>query len=437
MIKVLTCNSIDSRGQGILYHEGTKGYFRDILIGETFECDINNNQINIIKRITDSPERVVPFCPYYDKCGGCQLQAMSYQAQIDYKKEVIRKELSKYKINTTINDTVASDNPKHYRTKLLTTYSKNNKNQLIAGFYEENTHKLINITDCPIQNKLGNKTLKLINSLLIKHKIEAYDEDRRTGVIRHLLIRVGIHTDEVLVCFVIGSEVFPGINNILKELKKQPNIKSVYLNYNNRKTSAVLGNKFKLLYGKKTITDTLLGLKYNIGPDTFYQVNPHQTEKLYQIAVEKLDLNEKDVLLDCYSGIGTIALTAAKYAKEVIGVELNQNSVTMANENKRLNNINNATFIVKDAKEFILQSSQRFNKLIVDPPRLGLDKAFIDAINKIKPEKIVYVSCNPITLARDLDLFKINYNIEIVTPVDMFSQTYHVENIVLLSLKTT
>ncbi|MFA7204034.1 MAG: 23S rRNA (uracil(1939)-C(5))-methyltransferase RlmD [Candidatus Caldatribacteriota bacterium] len=436
MIKVLTCNSIDSRGQGILYHEGTKGYFRDILIGETFECDINNNQINIIKRITDSPERVVPFCPYYDKCGGCQLQAMSYQAQIDYKKEVIRKELSKYKINTTINDTVASDNPKHYRTKLLTTYSKNNKNQLIAGFYEENTHKLINVTDCPIQNKLGNKTLKLINSLLIKHKIEAYDEDRRTGVIRHLLIRVGIHTDEVLVCFVIGSEVFPGINNILKELKKQPNIKSVYLNYNNRKTSAVLGNKFKLLYGKKTITDTLLGLNYNIGPDTFYQVNPHQTEKLYQIAVEKLDLNEKDVLLDCYSGIGTIALTAAKYAKEVIGVELNQNSVTMANENKRLNNINNATFIVKDAKEFILQNNQRFNKLIVDPPRLGLDKAFIDAINKIKPEKIVYVSCNPITLARDLDLFKINYNIEIVTPVDMFSQTYHVENIVLLSLKT-
>lgn len=436
MIKVLTCNSIDSRGQGILYHEGTKGYFRDILIGETFECDINNNQINIIKRITDSPERVVPFCPYYDKCGGCQLQAMSYQAQIDYKKEVIRKELSKYKINTTINDTVASDNPKHYRTKLLTTYSKNNKNQLIAGFYEENTHKLINVTDCPIQNKLGNKTLKLINSLLIKHKIEAYDEDRRTGVIRHLLIRVGIHTDEVLVCFVIGSEVFPGINNILKELKKQPNIKSVYLNYNNRKTSAVLGNKFKLLYGKKTITDTLLGLNYNIGPDTFYQVNPHQTEKLYQIAVEKLDLNEKDVLLDCYSGIGTIALTAAKYAKEVIGVELNQNSVTMANENKRLNNINNATFIVKDAKEFILQSSQRFNKLIVDPPRLGLDKAFIDAINKIKPEKIVYVSCNPITLARDLDLFKINYNIEIVTPVDMFSQTYHVESVTLLSLKT-
>lgn len=436
MIKVLACNSIDSRGQGILYHEGTKGYFRDILIGETFECDINNNQINIIKRITDSPERVVPFCPYYDKCGGCQLQAMSYQAQIDYKKEVIRKELSKYKINTTINDTVASDNPKHYRTKLLTTYSKNNKNQLIAGFYEENTHKLINVTDCPIQNKLGNKTLKLINSLLIKHKIEAYDEDRRTGVIRHLLIRVGIHTDEVLVCFVIGSEVFPGINNILKELKKQPNIKSVYLNYNNRKTSAVLGNKFKLLYGKKTITDTLLGLNYNIGPDTFYQVNPHQTEKLYQIAVEKLDLNEKDVLLDCYSGIGTIALTAAKYAKEVIGVELNQNSVTMANENKRLNNINNATFIVKDAKEFILQSSQRFNKLIVDPPRLGLDKAFIDAINKIKPEKIVYVSCNPITLARDLDLFKINYNIEIVTPVDMFSQTYHVESVTLLSLKT-
>lgn len=436
MIKVLTCNSIDSRGQGILYHEGTKGYFRDILIGETFECDINNNQINIIKRITDSPERVVPFCPYYDKCGGCQLQAMSYQAQIDYKKEVIRKELSKYKINTTINDTVASDNPKHYRTKLLTTYSKNNKNQLIAGFYEENTHKLINVTDCPIQNKLGNKTLKLINSLLIKHKIEAYDEDRRTGVIRHLLIRVGIHTDEVLVCFVIGSEVFPGINNILKELKKQLNIKTVYLNYNNRKTSAVLGNKFKLLYGKKTITDTLLGLNYNIGPDTFYQVNPHQTEKLYQIAVEKLDLKQIDVLLDCYCGIGTIALTAAKHAKEVIGVELNQNSVTMANENKRLNNINNATFIVKDAKEFVLQSSHRFNKLIVDPPRLGLDKAFIDAINKIKPEKIVYVSCNPITLARDLDLFKINYNIEIVTPVDMFSQTYHVESVTLLSLKT-
>ena len=436
MIKILTCNSIDSRGLGVLYHEGIKGYFRDILIGETFECDIDKNQINIKKRVTDSPDRVTPFCQYYEKCGGCQLQSMTYLAQIEYKKDVIIKELNKYQIDTIVENTIASNNPKHYRTKLLTTYSKNKQSQLIAGFYEENTHQIVNVSDCPIQNQLGNKMIKLVNNLLKKHKIEAYDEDRKTGVIRHLLIRVGIHTDEVLVCFVIGSEVFPGINNILKELKQQTNIKSIYLNYNNRKTSAVLGNKYKLLYGKKTISDTLLGLNYHIGPDTFYQVNPYQTEKLYQIAIDKLNLNKNDILLDCYSGIGTIALTAAKYAKEVIGVELNQNSVTISNENKKMNQIENATFIVSDAKDFILNNSRMFNKIIVDPPRLGLDKAFIDSVNKMKPEKIVYVSCNPITLARDLDMFKRYYHIKSVTPVDMFSQTYHVESVTLLSLKT-
>lgn len=435
MIKILTCNSIDSRGLGVLYHEGVKGFFRDILIGETFECDIDKNQIKIKKRVTDSQNRVEPFCQYYERCGGCQLQSMSYLAQIEYKKDVMIKELNKYQINTIVDDTIPSNNPKHYRTKLLTTYSKNKQNQLIAGFYEENTHKIVNVSDCPIQNQLGNKVIKLVNSLLKKHKIEPYDEDKKTGVIRHLLVRVGIHTDEVLVCFVIGSQVFPGINNILKELKKHPNIKSIYLNYNDRKTSAVLGNKYKLLYGKKTIRDTLLGLNYNIGPDTFYQVNPHQTEKLYQIAVEKLELTKDDVLLDCYSGIGTIALTASKYAKEVIGVELNQNSVTMANENKKMNQIDNATFIASDAKDFILNNSQMFNKVIVDPPRLGLDKAFIASVNKMKPEKIVYVSCNPITLARDLDLFKMNYHVKSVTPVDMFSQTYHIESVTVLERK--
>jgi len=432
MIKTLTCNSIDSRGLGVLYHEGVKGYFRDILIGETFECDIDNNQIKIKKRLTDSQDRVEPFCQYYERCGGCQLQTMTYLAQINYKKDVMVKELNKYQIKTIVENTIASNNPKNYRTKLLTTYSKNKQNQLIAGFYEENTHKIINVSDCPIQNQLGNKIIKHVNTLLKKHKIEVYDEDKKTGVIRHLLVRVGIHTDEVLVCFVIGSEVFPGINNILKELKKEPNIKSIYLNYNNRKTSAVLGSRYKLLYGKKTITDRLLGLNYNIGPDTFYQVNPNQTEKLYQIAIDKLDLNKNDVLLDCYSGIGTIALTASKYAKEVIGVELNQNSVLMADENKKMNQIENATFIASDAKDFILNNSQMFNKIIVDPPRLGLDKSFIDSVDKMKPEKIVYVSCNPITLARDLDLFKNHYHVKSVTPVDMFSQTYHIESVTLL-----
>lgn len=431
----IQCQALDHYGNGILKQGKNKLHYKDALVGETFLCRLSKGKLEVVKRLDASLVRVEPFCRYYNECGGCQLQHMHYDAELVYKKDIVYQNLSKYNIQTTINDTIKDQYPYYYRTKLITTYQPAKNNTLISGLYEEESHRLVEVIDCPIQNKLGNRIIKTINEILIKHKIKAYDEDKQTGVIRHLLIRVGLKTNEVLVCFIIGSKVFPGVNNILKDLIKDPHIKSVYLNINQRRSSAVLGRQFRHLYGSKFITDELLGLKFLIGPDTFYQVNPLQAEKLYNKAIEGLKLNQKDVLLDCYSGIGTISLSAAKYVKAVIGVEYVKSSVDVAIKNAKINHINNATFICDDATKYIYKPIKPFNKLIVDPPRSGLDQAFIDAIFIQKPKRIAYVSCNPETLARDLDKLSKIYFIEQVTPLDMFCHTYHIESVAILSLR--
>lgn len=435
MKKNITCQTLDNYGNGILKYERLYLRYKDALIGDVFECVIKNRKIEVIKRIKDSKDRTTPFCPYYHLCGGCQLQHMHYLKELDYKKHVVKSHLKKVNLTPVINDTIKDEDPYHYRTKLITTYQPGHKHKLISGLYEEESHRLVEVKDCPIQNKLGNRIIKTINNILIKHKIKAYDEDKQTGIIRHLLIRVGLHTNEVLVCFIIGSNVFPGINNVLKDLTKDPHIKSVYLNINQRKSSAITSNRFKHLYGAKYIKDKLLGLTYLIGPDTFYQVNPTQAEKLYDVAIKGLELTKTDTLLDCFSGIGTISLTASKYVKEVIGVEYVKASTELAIRNAKLNQITNATFITDDATTFIHTFQKPFNKLIVDPPRSGLDKSFIEAILLKKPQRISYVSCNPETLARDLNILKTAYHIESVTPLDMFCHTYHIESVTLLTLK--
>lgn len=435
---IFTCVEVNSSGLGILKDGNLTYTYKDCLVGETFLYEHAKNKIKILKRLTDSKDRVNPFCKYYDTCGGCQIQHMSYANQLKFKKETVINDLKMFFVKTTVNDTIEDKDQTHYRNKLITTYKPINRKQFIAGMYEENTHKVVKVVDCPIQNKLGNKVIKYINGLLIKHKVEAFDEDKRTGVLRHILIRVGVHTNEVLVCLVSGQKVFPGINNLLKDITKEPSIKSVYLNINERKSSAVLSNNFKHLYGSKYIKDELLGLTFMIGPDTFYQINPDQTKILYKHAIETLELSKEDDLLDCYSGIGTITLSASKHAKSVTGVEYNHASTEMAIENAKVNKITNAKFYTDDATTFILRAvseKKYYSKIIVDPPRMGLDKAFIEAVIKMKPKRFTYVSCNPATLSRDLSLFEKDYIIESVTPLDMFPQTYHVECVASLRLK--
>lgn len=424
----IKCEKLDNYGNGLLRIDKKVITHKDALIGELFSYGKE------LTRISDAKERVKPFCKAYLSCGGCQIQHMNYTYQLEYKRNIILNYFKQHNINTLVHQTIEDKEQRYYRTKLITTYQQKH-NKLHFGLYEESSHKLVSIEECPIQNKLGNRILKTINQLLVKHKIKAYNEDKQTGTIRHVVVRVGYKTQEVLVCFVIGSDVFPGINNVLKDLTKEPHIKSIYLNYNNRKSSAVFGKRFKHLYGEKTIKDSLLGYTFLIGADTFYQVNPPQAERLYQEAIKGLDLSKDEVLLDCYSGIGTITITASKYVKEAIGVEYNKQSVDLANRNKTINNINNVTFYQGDATNYILNANKTFDKLIVDPPRMGLDKAFIDAVLKLKPKKIAYVSCNPSTLSRDLSYFKEKYDIEYTIPLDMFPQTYHVESITLLSLK--
>lgn len=424
----IKCEKLDHYGNGILRVNNKTITHKDALIGELFSDGKK------LTRLSDAKERVTPFCSKYLSCGGCQIQHMDYTYQLDYKRNIILNHFKQHQIQTNVHQTIADDEQRHYRTKLITTYQQK-QNKLHYGLYEEASHKLVSIEACPIQNTLGNRVFKTINQLLIKHKIKAYDEDKQTGVIRHVVVRVGYKTNEVLVCFVIGSAVFPGINNLLKDLTKDPHIKSIYLNYNSRKSSAVFGKRFKHLYGEKTIKDHLLGYTFLIGADTFYQVNPPQAEKLYQKAIQGLDLQKDELLLDCYSGIGTITITASTYVKEAIGVEYNKQSFELANRNKTINKINNVTFYQGDATTFILNTPLAFDKLIVDPPRMGLDKRFIDAVLKLKPKKIAYVSCDPSTLARDLAFFKDKYTIDYTIPLDMFPQTYHIESVTILKLK--
>ncbi len=274
-----------------------------------------------------------------------------------------------------------------------------------------------------------------------KYKILPYDEDKRKGVIRHVLIRTSFHYDEIMVVLVTNVDVFPGRNDFIKELKKlNPEITTVIQNINSRDTNVILGEKQRILFGKGYINDELCSIKFKISPKSFYQVNPLQTEKLYSLAIEKANISKNDLVLDAYCGIGTIGLIASKYAREVVGVEIVKEAVIDAVNNAKNNNIENAKFYVGDAGEFILNEYNqgvRYDVVIMDPPRKGSSEEFLSILIKTKPSRIVYVSCDPATLARDLKYLSSVYDIVSVNPVDMFPHTFHVENVVLLSRKNS
>lgn len=382
-------------------------------------------------------EEKVTKCSVSKKCGSCQYQGVPYKEQLAAKQKRMKKLLGKF---ANVKPIIGMDDPFYYRNKVHAVFDRDKKGNIICGTYEAKTHKVVPIEECMIEDKISQEIIRTIRDMLKSFRIKTYDEDTGYGLLRHVLVRRGFFTDEIMVVIVIGSPIFPSKNNFVKALrKKYPQITTVVLNVNDKKTSMVLGERDIVIYGKGYIRDTLCGCTFRISPQSFYQVNPVQTEILYKTAIEYAGLGRKETVIDAYCGIGTIGLVAAKRAKNIIGVELNPDAVRDARINAKENKITNARFYQGDAGEFMenmAENGEHADVVFMDPPRIGSDKKFMSSVIKLNPSRIVYISCGPETLARDLEyLTKHGYDVRKIQPVDMFSFTDHCENICLLTKK--
>lgn len=392
--------------------------------------DINDKNRKILKE--DLPP--VDICPYAKKCGGCDYQGIPYEKQLSMKQKEMEKLLGGF---AKVYPIIGMEEPLHYRNKVHAVLDRDRKGNIISGVYEKNSHRVVNVDSCMIEDERADAIVLTIRKLIKDFKMKVFNEDTGYGLFRHVLIRTGHVSGQILVVLVLASPILSAKNNFIKALRAaHPEITSIVLNVNDRKTSMVLGEREIVLYGKGYIEDTLCGLTYRISPKSFYQVNPIQTEKLYQTAIDFAGLTGKEVVLDAYCGIGTIGMTAASKAKEVIGVELNKDAVKDAIANAKANGIKNVRFYNKDAGDFIVSMAQQNVKcdvIFMDPPRSGSTEKFLDCVAKLAPKRVVYVSCDPVTLARDLKyITKKGYKVEKIQPVEMFCFTKHCENVVLL-----
>lgn len=373
-------------------------------------------------------------CPAFGRCGGCQYLSKTYTEQLKIKEEYVRKLCGGF---VKFQPIMGMDNPYHYRNKVHAAFGEDRKHGIISGQYEEKTHRIVPIDSCLLENQKADEIILTIRGLLKSFKIRPYNEDTGYGLLRHVLIRTGHASGQIMVVLVLASPIMPSKNNFVKALLKvHPEITTIVANANNRSDSMVLGDKEQILYGKGYIEDTLCGKTFRISPKSFYQVNPVQTEKLYNKAIEFANLSGKEAVLDAYCGTGTIGMIASEKAGKVIGVELNPDAVRDARNNAKHNNIKNIEFYQKDAGQFMVGLAEQkipIDVVLMDPPRAGSDEAFLSSLVKLKPQKVIYVSCNPETLARDLKyLTKKGYQVKKGVCVDMFPWTSHVESVVLL-----
>lgn len=374
-------------------------------------------------------------CPLYKKCGGCQLQNMSYKEQLSFKQVKCIKALGKF---GHVEEIIGMENPVHYRNKVQAAF-KNVNGKVISGVYQSASHRIVPVTKCMLEDSLADEIIVYIRKLLPSFKLGAYNEDTGRGFLRHVLVRRGFSSKEVMVVLVTGSELFPKKREFVATLLKAfPSITAIVQNVNGSKTSMVLGKKEFVLYGNGCIEDTLCSCRFRISSRSFYQINPVQTEVLYKTAIRFANLKKGDRVLDAYCGTGTIGIVAAKSSgASVTGVELNEDAVADAVFNAKLNNIENASFYCADAGRFMVEAAaqnESFNAVFMDPPRAGSDLNFLKSIVKTAPERVVYVSCSVETLERDLlFLSKNGYRVKKIQPVDMFPHTSHVECVVLLT----
>ena len=376
-------------------------------------------------------------CPYVEKCGACHMGQTTYEEELTAKKELVESHIGKYCRN--IHDVAGMYYPFHYRNKVHAVFGRL-KDEVIAGTYSEGTHTIVPIDNCLIEDAQASAIIKTVTELVKSFKIWIYNEDTGRGVLRHVLVRKGMSTKQIMVVLVTACPEFPHKNNFVAELRKRhPEITTIVQNINEANTTMVLGERNKPLYGEGYIEDVLCGLRFRISPNSFYQVNSAQTQVLYKKAIQAAGLTGKETVVDAYCGIGTIGMAMASKAGKVLGIELNRDAVKDAKANAKRNNLNNIHFVAADATEYLTSMAQEGAKadvVVMDPPRSGSTEEFIQAVAQLAPERVVYVSCNPETLGRDLESFKkVKYRAVEAWPVDMFGWTNHVETVVLLSHK--
>lgn len=439
------CVDLSFEGKGVVKLSYGTVFVDGLFPGEEAEIEIEYKRAGnyfgkVYRLITKSPDRIQPKCGVCTACGGCQFQQLNYAAQIEYKTKKVEASFKRQKIeNIEVLPTIPMENPYEYRNKIQVPIGRDPHGHIVSGFYRSGTHKIIPVEKCWIENTNAEKIISTIKDLMKEFHYAPYDEDTRTGLIRHILLRTSLHYKEIMVTLVTNQDEFKGKNNFVKELVKRcPEIKSIVQNINQRDTNVILGEKERVLFGPASIKDSILGTDFLISSKSFFQVNPIQVEKLYETAIKFADLKKDETIFDAYCGIGTISLCASKYVSKVIGAEIVKEAIVDAKKNAKINNIANAQFICGDAGEALetlMNNGEKFSTVFVDPPRKGLDEKFINKLLELKPEKVVYVSCDPDTLARDISILSKFYSIEKIQPVDMFPMTFHVETVVALSLK--
>ena len=435
-------------GEGIGKADGFTVFVKDAVIGDTVRAKIMKAKKNygygrLEEIITPSPDRVEPKCQFARQCGGCQLQALSYEKQLEFKTSKVRGHLERIGGFTDIpmEKILGMEQPFHYRNKAQFPVGKSKDGRIITGFYAGRTHSIIENRDCALGVTQNKEVLDRVIAHMEKFNIQPYDENTGKGLVRHVLIRYGFFTDEMMVCLIINGEKLPGEEALVKSLCQIPETVSVMVNVNKKRNNVILGEKVRLLWGQPYITDKIGEISYQISPLSFFQVNPYQTGRLYGKALEYAQLSGNETVWDLYCGIGTISLFLAQKAKMVRGVEIIPAAIENAKENARLNGFDNTEFFVGKAEEVLpeqfARTGERADVIVVDPPRKGCDEKLLDCMVKMAPERIVYVSCDPATLARDLKFLEEHgYKVMKVRCVDMFPHSVHVETVVLLSRKT-
>ena len=437
-------------GEGIGKADGFTVFVKDAVIGDRVTAKIMKAKKNygygrLMEILKPSPYRVEPKCAFARQCGGCQLQALSYEQQLAFKEKKVRGHLERIGGFTELpmEPIIGMDEPYHYRNKAQFPVGKNKEGRIITGFYAGRTHTIIENRDCALGVSQNKEVLDRVIAHMEAYGIEPYNEETGKGLVRHILIRYGFFTGEVMVCLVLNGSSIPQKETLIEHLLEIPGMTSITINVNKKRSNVILGEKIRLLWGKPYITDKIGDISYQISPLSFFQVNPLQTGKLYSKALEYADLHGEETVWDLYCGIGTISLFLAQKAKFVRGVEIIPAAIENANDNARLNGIENVEFFVGKAEE-VLPAEYKKNGIyadviVVDPPRKGCEESLLATMIEMQPKRIVYVSCDSATLARDLKyLCERGYELRKVCPVDQFGGTVHVETCVLLSkLKST
>lgn len=452
----VTIEDIGINGEGIGKVDGYTLFIKDAIIGDVVEAKVmkakkNYGYARLMNILTPSPYRVKqPKCPMARKCGGCQIQEMEYDRQLAFKEDKIRGNLMRIGevpaevLDQAMEPIVGMDNPFHYRNKAQFPIGTDKEGHIITGFYAGRTHSIIPNTDCALGVEVNEIILKQILAFMEEYKISAYDETEHKGLVRHVLIRYGFVTKEIMVCLVINGNHLPYGDILAERLAKIEGMTSITLSINKEKTNVIMGSQIELLWGKTYITDYIGNVKYQISPLSFYQVNPIQTEKLYGLALEYAGLTGEETVWDLYCGIGTISLFLAQKAKEVYGVEIVPQAIEDARNNAKINGIENARFYVGKAEEVLPEYYAQYEKehgrkaradvIVVDPPRKGCEESLLQTMVDMEPDRIVYVSCDSATLARDVKFLREKgYELVRGRGVDQFGHTVHVECVVLLS----